>query len=100
MQTKVIVMTKRIQRISRLPLKPEIQYPCQWYYKIIGADRQLIMDTIPTLFEHCDYHLSESNRSKTGKYTSFHFSLQVHSEEERNVIFTALKSMPTVKIVF
>ena len=81
-------------------MKPEIRYPCQWYYKIIGADRQRILDTVPTLFEHCDYHLSESNRSRTGKYTSFHFSLQVHSEEERNVIFSALKSLPTVKIVF
>ncbi len=80
--------------------KPDIQYPCRWYYKIIGADRQLIMDTIPILFEYCDYQLSESNRSKTGRYTSFHFSLQVHSEEERNVIFCALKSIPTVKIVF
>lgn len=80
--------------------KPVIQYPCQWHYKIIGADRQRIMDTIPTLFAQRDYRLSESNRSKTGKYTSFHFSLHVHSEEERNVICTALKSIPTVKIVF
>ncbi len=80
--------------------KPVIHYPCQWHYKIIGTDRQRILDTIPTLFAHGDYRLSESNRSTTGKYTSFHFSRHVHSEEERNAIFTTLKNIPTVKIVF
>jgi len=79
--------------------KPEINYPCQWPYKIIGSNSEVIKQTIRNLLENIEYQISESNRSKSGKFTSFNLSVQVDSEEERNRIFNILKSIPTVKMV-
>jgi hypothetical protein len=79
--------------------KPKINYPCVWYYKIIGYDRELITNILPIVLEKLDYTFEESHKSKTGKYISFNFSAQVNSEEERNKIFNILKNIPTVKIV-
>ena len=80
--------------------KPDIQYPCIWSYKIIGSDRARITDTIPVVLEDFEYQFSESRQSKTGKFTSFHVSMQVNSEEERNTIFNILKDIPSVKFIF
>jgi len=79
--------------------KPKINYPCVWYYKIIGSDRELITNILPIVFEKRDYTFEESHRSRTGKYISFDFSAQVKSEEERNKVFNILKNIPAVKIV-
>ena len=79
--------------------KPDIQYPCIWSYKIIGSDRARITDTIPVVLEDFEYTLSESRQSKTGKFTSFHVSMRVNSEKERNTIFNILKDIPSVKFL-
>lgn len=80
--------------------KPQIQYPCEWYYKIIGSDRELIIDTLSVVLKGFTYQFNESRQSRTGKYISFHVSLRVSSEEERNKIFLMLKDIPTVRVVF
>ena len=80
--------------------KPEIQYPCEWSYKVIGSDRERITDTISVVLKGFAYHCVESRKSRTGKYMSFHVSLRVQSEEERNKIFLLLTDIPTVKVVF
>ena len=79
--------------------KPDIHYPCNWSYKIIGSDRARITDTIPVVLKAFEYQFSESRQSKTGKFTSFHLSIQVNSEEERNTIFNILKDIPSVKVI-
>ena len=79
--------------------KAEIHYPCDWSYKIIGANRELIAATISMLVASFDYELSQSNQSKNGKFTSFNLSVRVHSDEERMRIFDQLKDIQTVKFV-
>ena len=80
--------------------KPEIQYPCEWYYRVIGSDRELITDRLSVVLRGFRYQFNESRESRTGKYVSFHVSLRVRNEEERNKIFIMLKDIPTVKVVF
>ncbi len=78
---------------------PEITYPCIWSYKIIASDKDYIIKTIPDLLESRKYEFAESNKSSTGKYTSFSISLQVNSEKERDNIFNILKCLPSIKMV-
>ena len=79
--------------------KPKINYPCDWSYKIIGSDKELIAKTIPTVLENGKYKFYEGNQSKTGKYTSFNLSVHVDSEEKRDKIFNLLKNIPTVIMI-
>ena len=79
--------------------KPQIQYPCLWFYKVIGADPDLVKENIDIVLKPYEVEYHESNQSRTGKYTSFHFSVQVKDEAERNAIFDQLINIPTVKVV-
>ncbi len=72
--------------------KPDIQYPCIWSYKIIT-------DAMPVVLKAFEYQFSESRQSKTGKFTSFHLSMQVNSEEERNTILNILRDIPSIKFI-
>lgn len=80
-------------------LKIVVRYPCQWLYKVIGMDRdklhRALKDIIPD--DSCD--ISFSNSSRTGKYHCLNLEVTVHSEEERNAIYLALKANPQVKTV-
>ncbi len=80
-------------------VKPQIQYPCLWSYKVIGADPDLVKENIEIVLKHYEVAYHEAKQSRTGKYTSFHLSVQVQDEAERNTIFDKLKNIPTVKVV-
>jgi uncharacterized protein len=77
----------------------EIEYPCKWSFKIIGSDKELIMETIENLLVDLDFQMNESRQSKTGKYSSLHVSIRVASQEERDRLFQLFQNIPTVKIV-
>ncbi len=79
--------------------KPEIEYPCEWSYKIIGSDSYLITSKVSEILKDHDYRLDVSNHSRTGKFVSFNCSLEVASEQERNKIFQQLQQIPSVKMI-
>ncbi len=80
--------------------KPEIVYPCQWAYKLIGMDKERVRDAAEDILQGRQYLLSYSKSSKTGKYHSWSVELIVESEEDRNALFVQLKSHHQVKMVF
>ena len=79
--------------------KPNIEYPCTWWFKVIGSDREGIPQHIASMLESVDFDLSESRQSRSGKYSSFNLSVYVKDEQERNAIFQDLKKVPTVKFI-
>ncbi len=79
--------------------KPHIDYPCYWDYKVIGEDALLIPQNIEIILENFDFSHSKSNKSASGKYTSFSISVFVASQMERDHIFSMLQKIPTVKMV-
>ncbi len=85
--------------MSHQKRKPYIEYPCIWDYKVIGKDRALIPQNIEIILENFEYSHRQTNTSASGKYTSFHVSVRVVSEMERNHIFAMLQKIPTVKMV-
>ena len=79
--------------------RPEIEYPCEWSYKVIGVDKERVRDAAETVMSNRQYLLQYSKSSKSGKYHSWTINLVVESQEERDSLFMALKTHQDVKLV-
>ena len=78
--------------------KVSIDYPCRWFYKVIGSDeakmRAAIADVIAGTWD-----VTASRSSATGKYVSLNIAVQVENEQRRIAIYEALRKEPSVKMV-
>jgi len=79
--------------------KLELEYPCNWKYKIVGEERRKLEAAIHSVILERTHSLEHSNTSKTGKYISLNLDLIVHNEDDRTFIFEALKMHQDVKMV-
>ncbi len=79
--------------------KPDIDYPCNWNYKIIGTDVDEMIKVIEDAAEGMEYKISSSNVSSKGKYFSLNLQVFVSSEAIRDIIFAKLESSEFVKMV-
>jgi putative lipoic acid-binding regulatory protein len=79
--------------------KPNINYPCDWEYKVIGTDVDEMIKAIESITEGMDYKISPSNVSSKGKYFSLNVKVFVTSEVIRDSIFAKLKANEFVKMV-
>jgi putative lipoic acid-binding regulatory protein len=79
--------------------KPNIEYPCDWHYKIIGTNVDEMIKAIEFITEGMDYKLSSSNVSSKGNYFSINLKVLVPSEVIRDIVFAKLKANKFVKIV-
>ncbi len=79
--------------------KPNIDYPCDWHYKVIGTDIDEIILVIEQAVDGMDYQISPSNISSKGNYFSVNLKVNVNSEIIRDIIFTKLKASEFVKVV-
>ncbi len=78
----------------------KIDYPCEWLYKVIGSDKESVHNAVAGIIQDREYHIDDSNTSKTGKYQSFSVKVVVSDEEYRNTIYQALKEHDDIKFVF
>ncbi len=78
--------------------KPEIDYPCQWEYRLIGCDKKEICRAVGEIITR-EHQLTPANSSKSGKYHSIRLQLLVENEETRNNYFCRLKAHPAIKMV-
>ncbi len=79
--------------------KPEINYPCDWLYKVIGKNPEEVEKAI---IETCTPHevkISHSHASSSGKYHSFNAEIKVVSEEQRLSLYKTLQNHPEIQIV-
>jgi len=79
--------------------RAQINYPCQWHYKVIGSDRKKLHQALLDIVSDHSGDISFSNSSRTGKYHCLNLEVTVQSEEARNSIYMTLKEHPQVKIV-
>jgi len=79
--------------------KPNIEYPCNWHYKVIGTDVDEMIKVIDQIAEGMDYKISSSNISSKGNYFSINLTVFVTSEVIRDIIFAKLKENKFVKMV-
>jgi len=84
---------------NRVNPEPEITYPRQWLFKIIGADRASLEDAVAKIIGTDGVTMSFSNISSQGAYIAFNVEAEVSSREYRDEIYQRLKSHPAVKAV-
>ncbi|MGR3320036.1 MAG: HP0495 family protein [Candidatus Anammoxibacter sp.] len=77
----------------------KLEYPCQWVYKVIGANQKLVQEAIEGIVKGKQYSINHSQNSKTGKYCSFKLEMTVESEEERDLIYRMLNSHTDIRMV-
>jgi putative lipoic acid-binding regulatory protein len=80
--------------------RPEITYPCEWSYKIIGNNVDKILEAIENAVSGLKYDVTSSNISKNGNYYSLNLTLTVPNEVVRDLIYQKLDSSDSIKIVF
>ncbi len=79
--------------------KPDITYPCEWGFKLIGLDKKNLEASIFDIMADREYTCTEGNVSKKGKFLTLNAKCEVGSEEERNEIFKAFSEHDAVKMV-
>lgn len=79
--------------------KPNIEYPCNWDYKVIGTDVDEMISIIEQSVEGMDYKISSSNVSSKGNYFSLNLKVFVSSEVIRDLVFAKLKASEFIKMV-
>ena len=79
--------------------KPDIKYPCNWDYKVIGTDVDEMIKVIEAAVEGMEFIISSSNVSSKGKYFSLNLQVFVSSEAIRDIIFAKIESSEFVKMV-
>ena len=79
--------------------KPEIKYPCEWDYTVIGADEALLRAAAAECFCGKEHSVEFSKKSKEGNYVSLAIKTKVADQIERDKLFTTLGKHPAIKIV-
>ncbi len=79
--------------------KLELDYPCQWRYKLVGEEKERMIEAVCEVILEKEHTLSHSNQSRSGRYTSLNLDLLVMNEEERTFIYEALKAHQHIKMV-
>jgi len=85
--------------LNRWGKKPDIDYPCQWGYKVIGTDEAVLRSAITEVVQNISHSITPSNRSASGKYICLNVEILVLTEGQRLSIYEGLRRHPAVKIV-
>jgi len=79
--------------------EPEIQYPCEWGFRIIGTHEKLLRQLVADVVGGLEHSLEPSNTSATGKYVALNLRVEVRDETHRNEVHAALMADEAVKMV-
>ena len=81
------------------PKKAQIDYPVEWGYTLFGTSEADVRQALNDVLGQRAHNFAPSKTSRGGKYASFHISLQVLDEEDRNQISERLSEHPGVLFV-
>jgi putative lipoic acid-binding regulatory protein len=79
--------------------KPNIDYPCDWNYKVIGTNVDEMIKAIEIAVAGMVHEINSSNVSSKGNYFSLNLKVFVTSEAIRDIIFSKLNSNEFIKMV-
>jgi putative lipoic acid-binding regulatory protein len=79
--------------------KPDISYPCEWEYRIIGRGREVTRAAVLEVIGDAHHTLTFSRHSRTGRYSSFSLRMVVVDEDQRVGIYEALARHAAIRIV-
>ena len=74
-----------------IDIKPQIDYPCRWSYRIIGLHKEHVIEAINRVFEGKEVDISPiEHHSSHNKYVAINCSTIVDTDEERVRFFDGL----------
>lgn len=79
--------------------KLEIHYPCQWQYRLIGENRESMMDAIRSSVDITACTITEGNVSSGGRYLTLNLELPVNDEAERMRLYQLFSNHPAIRVV-
>ncbi|MBD3829461.1 MAG: DUF493 domain-containing protein [Arcobacter sp.] len=79
--------------------KLELDYPCNWEYKLIVLEHINIKTTVTEVISNREHKVKESKVSSKGKYKSYTLEMLVHNEDDRKEIFKMLGEHTHIKMV-
>ncbi|HEX2958059.1 MAG TPA: DUF493 domain-containing protein [Chitinispirillaceae bacterium] len=79
--------------------KPELEFPAEWAYTIIGTDSTKMSAAVGSIFKTVTYSLKDSKKSSGGKYVSLEIRIWVESREQKDFYYNALASSKDIKMV-
>ena len=79
--------------------KPEIVYPTEWGFKIIGRDKEALHKIIKETMGSKEHECIYGNASKGGKFHSYNAKCVVDTQEDRDRIFKALQEHDDIDMV-
>ena len=85
--------------INDVNQKLELEYPCEWRYKLIGMEVEQIKRAVKDVILEREHTIDFSNASCSGKYCSMNLDILVHNEDERQFIYESLKAHQHIKMV-
>ena len=79
--------------------KLELDYPCNWEYKVVIRQEQTIKEIIKEVLEEREHNIKPSKTSAKGKFKSFTLETLVHNEDDRQEIYRMLSAHEHIKMV-
>jgi len=79
--------------------KLELDYPCNWEYKLVVLEHIDIKMTVKEVVLHREHKVKVSKVSSKGKYKSYSLELLVHNEDDRKEIYKMLGDHSNIKMV-
>jgi putative lipoic acid-binding regulatory protein len=79
--------------------KLELNYPCNWQYKLVVHHTKTIQDIISNTISDREHDIKPSKKSSKGKYKSYTLELLVHNEDDRQEIYRILSDHEHIKMV-
>ncbi len=79
--------------------KLELDYPCNWKYKIVIIESINVQYISKDIFGERNHKVKESKVSKKGKFKSYNIELVVHSDDDRKEIHRLLDEHKDIKMV-
>lgn len=79
--------------------KLELDYPCNWTYKLVIRHEQNIKKIIKEVLEDRKHGVKASKTSSKGKFKSYTLDLIVENEEDRKDLYKILGDHEHIKMV-
>ncbi len=78
---------------------PEISYPTQWSYRIVGTCADTIRTLALEIVGDLEHTFEASRASSSGKYVSYRLALVVEDETHRLSVYERLGADDTIRYV-
>ena len=79
--------------------KLELDYPCNWTYKLVIRHEQNIKKIIKEVLEDRKHGVKASKTSSKGKFKSYTLDLIVENEDDRKDLYKILGDHEHIKMV-